>query len=126
MNGTAVGPRRDYCEVLGVDGKGVTAFRRPARRCHPDVSTERDARERFKEIAGAYEITVKILKGIPGGTVLRPPGLPHYGARPQRPERQPGRERLPAAVQTAAPTLRSAVRRRNRPARRARRGASGP
>ncbi len=82
MNGTAVGPGRDYYEVLGVDGKTITAFRRLARRCHPDVSAERDAGERFKEIAEAYEITVRILKGIPDGTVLRPPGhgLPHYGA----------------------------------------------
>jgi len=61
MNGTAAGPRHDYYEVLGVardaDDKTIReAFRRLARRYHPDVSTEPGAGERFKEIAEAYGV----------------------------------------------------------------------
>lgn len=61
MNGTASGPRRDYYEVLGVsrdaDDRVIKeAFRRLARRYHPDVSTEPGAEERFKEIAEAYSV----------------------------------------------------------------------
>jgi hypothetical protein len=44
-----VAARRDYCQVLGVprdaDSKAIKdAFRRLARRYHPDTSTEPDAR----------------------------------------------------------------------------------
>lgn len=61
MDGSPGGPRRDYYEVLGVprdadDNKIREAFRRLARRYHPDVSTEPDAEERFKEIAEAYSV----------------------------------------------------------------------
>jgi len=54
-------PARDYYAVLGVprdaDAKGIKdAFRRLARRYHPDASTESDAAERFKEIAEAYGV----------------------------------------------------------------------
>jgi len=53
--------QRDYYEVLGVprdaDAKAIkNAFRRLARRYHPDTSTEPDAEERFKEIAEAYGV----------------------------------------------------------------------
>jgi molecular chaperone DnaJ len=52
---------RDYYEVLGVarDADAPTikaAFRRLARRYHPDRSTEPDAEERFKEVAEAYAV----------------------------------------------------------------------
>ncbi|HET9082352.1 MAG TPA: J domain-containing protein [Trebonia sp.] len=61
MNAAANGPRRDYYEVLGLtrdaDDKAVReAFRRLARRYHPDVSAEPGAEERFKEIAEAYSV----------------------------------------------------------------------
>src|SRR5512142_2981227 len=51
----------DYYQVLGVprdaDTKTIKdAFRRLARRYHPDVSTEPDAERRFKEIAEAYGV----------------------------------------------------------------------
>ena len=54
-------PPRDYYETLGVqrnasaeDLKG--AFRKLARKYHPDVSQEADAEERFKEINEAYAV----------------------------------------------------------------------
>ena len=53
--------KRDYYEILGVprdaaqdDIKG--AFRKLARKYHPDVSQEPDAEERFKEINEAYGV----------------------------------------------------------------------
>ena len=52
---------KDYYSILGVepdaDLKAVkTAYRRLARKYHPDVSSESDAESRFKEIAEAYEV----------------------------------------------------------------------
>src|SRR5919202_6925927 len=52
---------RDYYELLGVsrdaDEQEIKkAFRRLARRLHPDVSEEPDAEERFREISEAYEV----------------------------------------------------------------------
>jgi len=53
--------RRDYYEVLGVSRECSQteiqqAFRRLARRYHPDVYKEPDADERFKEIGEAYRV----------------------------------------------------------------------
>jgi curved DNA-binding protein len=52
---------RDYYEVLGVSRDASPdeikrAYRRLARKYHPDVSKEADAEERFKELAEAYEV----------------------------------------------------------------------
>jgi len=52
---------RDYYEVMGVprDAKAEDikrAYRRLARKFHPDVSKESDAEERFKELGEAYEV----------------------------------------------------------------------
>jgi len=55
-------PARDYYEILGVAREATQdeikrAFRRLARRHHPDVNPEDpDAEGRFKEVAGAYEV----------------------------------------------------------------------
>jgi molecular chaperone DnaJ len=51
----------DYYQVLGVTRDADTrtikdAFRQLARRYHPDISTEPDAEQRFKEIAEAYGV----------------------------------------------------------------------
>jgi curved DNA-binding protein len=52
---------KDYYEVMGV-GRDATqdeikrAYRKLARRYHPDVSKEADAEARFKEVGEAYEV----------------------------------------------------------------------
>ena len=53
--------KRDYYEVLDVDRSATekdlkNAFRRLARRYHPDRSEEPDAEEKFKEIQEAYAV----------------------------------------------------------------------
>ncbi|MCB1748665.1 MAG: DnaJ domain-containing protein [Gammaproteobacteria bacterium] len=52
---------KDYYQVLGVardaDGDAIKrAYRKLARKYHPDVSEEADAEERFKEVQEAYEV----------------------------------------------------------------------
>jgi curved DNA-binding protein len=52
---------RDYYAVLGVDRKASPedikkAYRRLARKYHPDVNSEPDAEDRFKEVGEAYEV----------------------------------------------------------------------
>lgn len=52
---------RDYYAVLGVDRKADAAeikkaYRRLARKYHPDVNSEADAEDRFKEVGEAYEV----------------------------------------------------------------------
>jgi curved DNA-binding protein len=52
---------RDYYKILGV-ARGATAedikksYRRLARKYHPDVSKEKDAEQKFKELQEAYEV----------------------------------------------------------------------
>ena len=57
----AMDDKRDYYEVLGVEKSATqsdlkNAFRRLARKYHPDRSTEPDAEDRFKEIQEAYAV----------------------------------------------------------------------
>jgi curved DNA-binding protein len=52
---------KDYYTILGVaadaDLKTIkTAYRRLARKYHPDVSTEKEAERQFKDVAEAYEV----------------------------------------------------------------------
>lgn len=52
---------RDYYEILGVtraaDGDEIKrAYRKMARKYHPDVSKEKNAEEKFKQVQEAYEV----------------------------------------------------------------------
>src|SRR2546428_4285179 len=52
---------KDYYRILGVDRKAddqtvKSAYRRLARKHHPDVAKGKDSGERFKEISEAYEV----------------------------------------------------------------------
>src|SRR3989475_11406085 len=52
---------KDYYRILGVDRNAddktlKSAYRRLARKYHPDVAKTKDAGERFKEINEAYEV----------------------------------------------------------------------
>ena len=52
---------RDYYKILGVERAATaeqikTAYRRLARKYHPDVSKETNAEARFKEVQEAYEV----------------------------------------------------------------------
>jgi curved DNA-binding protein len=52
---------KDYYDVLGVERDAnpediKRAYKRLARKYHPDVSKERDAEERFKEVGEAYDV----------------------------------------------------------------------
>lgn len=52
---------RDYYKILGVDEDASkseikSAYRKLARKYHPDVSKEDDAEDRFKDISEAYEV----------------------------------------------------------------------
>lgn len=51
---------KDYYKIMGVDRKATAedikkSYRKLARKYHPDVSKEKDAEEKFKEVAEAYE-----------------------------------------------------------------------
>ncbi len=53
--------KRDYYEVLGVDKNASeaeikSAFRKLAKKYHPDVSKEKNAAEKFKEVQEAYAV----------------------------------------------------------------------
>jgi len=52
---------KDYYKILGVDKKAddsaiKKAYRKLARKYHPDVNKEGEAEGRFKEVAEAYEV----------------------------------------------------------------------
>ena len=52
---------RDYYQTLGLERSASAddirkAYRRLARKYHPDVSKEKDALERFKQMQEAYEV----------------------------------------------------------------------
>jgi len=109
---------RDYYKIMGLE-RGAsaeqikTAYRRLARKYHPDVSKEKDAEARFKELQEAYEVLKDPQKRAAydelgsewkSGQQFRPP--PDWGsgfefagggrggprARRARPQPEPGEE----------------------------------
>ncbi|HEY0767659.1 MAG TPA: DnaJ C-terminal domain-containing protein [Steroidobacteraceae bacterium] len=109
---------RDYYKILGVERAAAadqikTAYRRLARKYHPDVSKEPNAEARFKEMQEAYEVLKDPEKRAAydqlgsewkAGQPFRPP--PDWGSgfefsggarRPGRSGRGPGRPGAPGA-----------------------------
>ncbi|MGL6018523.1 MAG: curved DNA-binding protein [Gibbsiella quercinecans] len=75
---------KDYYAILGVkpadDIKAIkTAYRRLARKYHPDVSTEPDAEARFKEIAEAYEVLKDSERRAEYDEILKHRNDPNFG-----------------------------------------------
>lgn len=86
---------KDYYKILGVgedaDRKAIkTAYRRLARKYHPDVSDDKNAEARFKEVSEAYEVLSDEKKraeydqlrkyGQGDGSFEPPPGWQRRGA----------------------------------------------
>jgi curved DNA-binding protein len=83
---------KDYYQVMGVardatEAQIKQAYRKLARKYHPDVSKEKDAEARFKEVGEAYEVLKspekraaydQLGKAPPPGQDFRPP--PDWGA----------------------------------------------
>lgn len=80
---------RDYYKILGVEPDDDTktikaAYRKLARKYHPDVSKLENAEEKFKEVAEAYEVLSDTQKRAEFDEIRK------YGAHGQRFEPPPG------------------------------------
>lgn len=80
---------KDYYVILGVkpsdDIKAIkTAYRRLARKYHPDVSTEADAEALFKEVAEAYEVLKDSERRAEYDELLKHRNDPNFGRKAYR------------------------------------------
>ena len=80
---------KDYYEILGVDAdaddKAIkTAYRKLARKYHPDVSEHGDAEAQFKEVSEAYEVLKDSAKRAEYNEIY------HYGSHQQEFRPPPG------------------------------------
>src|SRR2546426_12698136 len=88
---------KDYYEILGVprtasDEEIKKAFRKLARKYHPDVAKGKGTEEKFKEVSEAYEVLGDTAKGKKydeqganrqsGAEFRPPPGCESIAARP--------------------------------------------
>ena len=69
---------KDYYKIMGVardatEAQIKQAYRKLARKYHPDVSKEKDAEARFKEVGEAYEVLKSPEKRAAPAAVARPP-----------------------------------------------------
>ena len=123
---------KDYYKILGVertanDEQIKKAYRKLARKYHPDVSKEKDAEEKFKEVSEAYEVLKDAEKrkaydtmgSYQPGQDFRPP--PDWEQQfQQRWRRLPG----PRRHRSVRPAVRARARRLpRRPAKRRQRSA---
>jgi len=104
--------RQDYYELLGVprtaDDEAIRkAFHALARRFHPDVSSDPNAEEKFREVATAYEVLSR-----PRSRVLYDHLSRSRGGRSER--RAPAAGNKLAGPAASYTTLRAAQRRRPR------------
>jgi curved DNA-binding protein len=89
---------KDYYKILGVErGAGdediKKAYRRLARKYHPDVSKEANAKEKFQEVSEAYETLRDKDKRAAYDSPRQPPPRAGFPAAPRlvRPLRQRAR-----------------------------------
>jgi molecular chaperone DnaJ len=72
--------QRDYYEILGVE-RGASAdqirsaYRKLARKFHPDVNKATDANKKFAEVQEAYDVLRRVGRAGGAGGARRPNGL---------------------------------------------------
>lgn len=84
---------KDYYAIMGVkptdDLKTIkTAYRRLARKYHPDVSKESDAEARFKEVAEAWEVLSDEQRRAEYDTIWQHRNDPQFHQQPQSGQQQ--------------------------------------